>query len=197
MNISHEKYLTDLHYGNTNKHSIFKFEELFAHPNYKKIIQPELLKFMRDNFSNSEVVLTEENSKKIMNKIDSFSFLSVHELVFSRHKMFFDMADCIALKDDLFDMIKDWDVEDLSKDPYSKEDRTYAINHPTLTSDIGLFQFNKKTKNVESLIRTVKTLSNKKSAVISAPILKLYNVSQDLNLHISSKYKTSSLKKAM
>ena len=188
MNISHEKHLTDLHYGNTNKHSICRFEELFAHPNYKKHIQPELSKFLFKNFNN-EIILNEENSINIMNKINSFSFLSVHELLFNKTNVFFDMADCISLKEDIFDLMKEWQIEDLSKNPYSREKRSYAINHPTLTSEIGLFKYNKKNKTVESLIKRSKILTEESCEYVSTPLLKIPNVSQELREHIAIKYK--------
>lgn len=195
--MEYTKYLTDLHYNVTNKSTINKFTELYAHPRYKKQIEPVLKKFIEENkIEENILLLSGENKKNLINKLNQLTFINIPEYYLENNNdnIFFNNADCLSLKEDLFLFLKDFGEKEITKRAYKKNNKSdYVINHHTLSAEIGLFNYNKQTQQLELQLENAKLLSENDLYEIKSPQIRITELSKSLKIALQ-KTKKQSLK---
>lgn len=193
MNLSHKKFLTDLHYGNTNKSTIVSFDQLLSHPKYKKHIEPALMKILNIESSDDIFMLDFENRKKIIEEINKFNFINVPKEYLNETKSatFFNSADCLSLKEDLIEISNDFLGENLSKNISNDIDSDYVVNHYHLTSQLGLFKYNKVNNKLDLMVKKAIIFNENGMKDVELPKISIEIESEKLKLHIDKKYKNN------
>ena len=195
MVISNKKLLTDLHYGNTNKSTIVSFDQLLAHPKYKKHLEPALMKVLEVNSADDILLLDFENRKKIIQEINKFKFIQVPEKYQSEKESanFFKQADCISIKEDLIETTNEFFGTNLSKTINNDDD--YVVNHYNLTSKLGLFKYNTSLKTINSLDNKAIIFNENGKSEMVMPKIKIEIITVKLKQYIDKKYSQSNKNK--
>tara|TARA_Y100001956_G_C4104402_1_gene179240 strand:+ start:453 stop:1052 length:600 start_codon:yes stop_codon:yes gene_type:complete len=191
MNLSNKKYLTDLHYGNTNKSTIVSFDQLLSHPKYKKHIEPALMKILDIKSSDDIFMLDFENRKRIIEEINKFNFVNVPKeySTESKSNIFFNGADCLSIKEDLIEISNDFLGENFSKRVSNDMESDYVVNHYHLTSQLGLFKYNKVNNKLDLMVKKAIVFNEEGMKEIELPKISIEIVNEKLKVHVDSKYK--------
>lgn len=197
MVISNKKLLTDLHYGNTNKSTIVNFNQLLAHPKYKKHIEPALIKILDLNSSDEVLLLDFDNRKKIIQEINKFNFIQIPQKFNSEKESsnFFNNADCLSIKENLIELTNDFFGTNLTKSTNNEQD--YVVNHFNLTSKLGLFKYNKTQKSMNSLDQEAIIFNGEGKSKIAIPRLKIEIITDKLKEFINNKYQEINQKRLL
>lgn len=193
MNLSNKKYLTDLHYGNTNKSTIVSFDQLLSHPKYKKHIEPALMKILDIKSSDDVFMLDFENRKKIIEEINKFNFVNVPEeySTESKSSIFFNSADCLSTKEDLIEISNDFLGKNFSKRVSNDMESDYVVNHHHLTSQLGLFKYNKVNDKLDLMVKKAIIFNEKGMGEVELPKVSIEILNEKLKLYVNNKYKNT------
>lgn len=191
MNLSNKKYLTDLHYGNTNKYTIVSFDQLLSHPKYKKHIEPALMKILDIKSADDIFMLDFENKKRIIEEVNKFNFLNVPKeyLTDSMSDTFFNGADCLSIKEDLIEISNEFLNKNFSKRVSNDMDSNYVINHYHLTSQLGLFKYNKASNKIDLMVKKAIIFNKDGMNEVELPKISIEIENEKIKMYITNKYK--------
>lgn len=193
MNLSNKKYLTDIHYGNTNKSTIVSFEQLLSHPKYKKHIEPALMKILDIKSSDDIFMLDFENRKRIIEEINKFNFVNVPKeySTDSKSVSFFNGADCLSIKEDLIEISNEFLDENFSKRVSNDMESDYVINHYHLTSQLGLFKYNKANNKLDLMVKKAIIFNEEGMKEVELPKVSIEIENEKIKMYINNKYKNT------
>jgi hypothetical protein len=189
MNLSNKKLLTDLNYGNTNKSTIVSFDQLLAHPKYKQQIEPALMNILDINSSDDIFLLDNNNRQKIIEEVNKFNFINIPKeyKTESKSNSFFNNNDCLSIKEDLLEVSNEFLDTNLTNNHYTR-DKDYAINHFNLTSQLGLFKYNKNSQKLELSTKSAIIFNENGRSEIPLPKITIEINNDKLKNYIDRKY---------
>tara|TARA_Y100000588_G_scaffold318779_1_gene348483 strand:+ start:14127 stop:14501 length:375 start_codon:yes stop_codon:yes gene_type:complete len=102
---------------------------------------------------------------------------------------FFNGADCLSIKEDLIEISNDFLGENFSKRVSNDMESDYVVNHYHLTSQLGLFKYNKVNNKLDLMVKKAIVFNEEGMKEIELPKISIEIVNEKLKVHVDSKYK--------